>query len=216
MKSTASFPSVLVFGPQTELPCRESLSELRQVLLENPRLAGLRKAVKNLPAFWQSLVDFDPSLSNVPGAEYLGDLQQWMVDGIFPHHHHSLPNLYSLPVTILLQIIQYVRYLSRLEVNDPHRFVLEGLKAGGIQGFCAGFLTAVAVSCASNEEDVVAVGAVCLRLAVCVGAYVDHDGCFAEPPNKTACLAVRWKAGESREEEVVGLIHTYPHVKTLI
>src|SRR5436190_3372991 len=185
MKSTAVFPSLLVFGPQTKFPSLKVLAELRQVLIENPRLTDLQKTVKNLPRFWETLTEFDPSLSHVPGAKYLSDLQRWIVDGVFQHDLDNLPNVYTLPITILLQITLYVRYLSRLEVKDPHRFVLNGLKTGGIQGFCVGFLTAIAVACSESEEDIVTIGAVILRLVVCIGAYVDQDGCFADPPNKT-------------------------------
>ena len=212
MGSTAVFPSLLVFGSQTNSPSPEVLAELRQVLIENSKLAGLRKAVNDLPKFWESLTEFDPSLSNVPGAKYLNDLQRWIQDGISPYHPEIVPNVYALPVTVVLQITLYVRYLSRLEVNDPHHLVLERLKAGGIQGFCVGFLSAIAVACSENVEGIAAIGAVCLRLAVCVGAYVDQDGYFAEPPNQTACLAVRWKPESFEEHDLVNLVQSYPDV----
>lgn len=106
MKPLAVVPSLLVFGPQTELPSLEVLAELRQELVKNPRLSSLQDAVKNLPRFWQTLTNFDPSLSRVPGAKYLDDLQRWIVDGdAFPHHLGDAPNVYSLPVTLILQII---------------------------------------------------------------------------------------------------------------
>ena len=214
MKPSAVIPSLLVFGPQTELPSQEVLAELRQELIENPRLFSLQDAVKNLPRFWQTLTDFDPSLSHIPGAKYLGDLQRWIVDGgAFPHHPGNTPNIYALPVTLILQIIQYVRYLNRLGEKDPHRLVLEGLQAGGIQGFCVGFLSAIAVSSSESEADIAAVAAVSLRLAVCIGAYVDQDGSFAEQPNQTACVAIRWRSGDVNKKEVVDLIRTYPDVR---
>ena len=215
MKSSAVIPSLIVFGPQTELPTQEVLAELRQELIKNPRLSSLQDAVKNLPRFWLTLTDFDPSLSYVPGAKYLGDLQRWIVDGCaFPHHLSNTPNVYALPVTLILQITQYVRYLSRLGAKDPHRLVLEGLQAGGIQGFCVGFLSAIAVSSSESEADIAAVAAVSLRLAVCIGAYVDQDGSFAEQPNQTACVAIRWRSDDIHEkEEVIDLIRTYPDVR---
>ena len=214
MASTAAFPSLLVFGPQTKLPSAEVLAELRKVLVENPQLAGLCEAVKGLPTLWQKLTESDPKLRHVPGAEYLGDLQRWIEHGVFPYPVDGPPppNVYALPVTILLQIALYIRYLNRLGGRESHRLVLEGLKAGGIQGFCIGFLTAIAVACAKTVEDIAALGAVSLRLALCVGAYVDQDGCFAEPPNKTACVAVRWRYGELENEGIATIIQAYPDV----
>lgn len=214
MKSLATIPSLLVFGPQTDLPSQEILAELRQELIENPRLSSLRDAVKNLPGFWQTLIDFDPSLSHVPGLNYLGDLQRWIVDGgAFPHHLSNLPNVYALPVTVILQITQYVRYLDRLGEKDPHRLVLKGLQAGGIQGFCVGFLSAIAVSGSENEVEIAAAAAISFRLAVCVGAYVDQDGAFSEQPNQTACVAIRWRSDDVNEKEVTDVVRTYPDVR---
>ena len=206
---------MLVFGPLAEFPSQDVLAELRQELMRNPQLSSLQSAVKNLPKFWQTLIDSDPSLSHVPGAAYLGDLRRWIVDGgHLPHHLGKIPNVYSLPVTVLLQITQYLRYLSWIGVDNAHSSVLEGLKSGGVQGFCAGFLSAIAVSTSDKEEDIGTVAASSLRLAVSIGAYVDQDGLFAEPPNETACAAIRWRDNDvSKRDELDDLIRTYPDVR---
>ena len=215
MLSSAVIPSLLVFGPLTEFPSQDILAELRQELIKNPRLSSFQSAVKNLPKFWQTLTDSDLSLSRVPGAEYLGDLRGWIVDGgLFPHHLGQLPNVYALPVTVILQIIQYFRYLSWLGVEDAHDLVLEGVQSGGIQGFCAGFLSAIAVSASKKETDIGAVAATSLHLAVSIGAYVDRDGVFAEPPNETVCAVIRWRGNNvSKKDKLSDLLRTYPDVR---
>lgn len=215
MTPSAVIPSLLVFGPLAEFPSQDVLAELRQELIKNPRLASFQSAAKNLPGFWQTLTDSDESLSRVPGAEYLGDLRRWIVDGgHFPHHLGKIPNVYALPVTVILQITQYFRYLSWLGVDDAHGSVLEGLESGGVQGFCVGFLSAIAVSSSEREADIGAIAAISLRLAVSIGAYVDQDGVFAEPPNETACAAIRWRDDDvSKRDELNDLIRTYPDVR---
>ena len=215
MNSSAVIPSLLVFGPLTEFPSQDVLAQLRRELIENPRLSSFQSAVKNLPRFWQTLIDSDPSLSRVPGAEYLGDLGRWIEDGgLFPHHLGRIPNVYALPVTVILQITQYFRYLSWLGVDDAHGLVLEGLESGGIQGFCVGFLSAISVSSSEKEADIGVVATISLRLAVSIGAYVDQDGVFAEPPNETACAAVRWRGDDvSKRDELTDLVRTYPDVR---
>jgi hypothetical protein len=213
MGSTAIFPSLLVFGSQTNPPSPAVLAELRHVLVDNPKLAGLRKAVDDLPEFWQSLTKFDPNLSIVPGAKYLGDLERWIDDRVPAVNTETLPNIYSLPLSVLLQIALYIRYINGLEVNNPHCFVLERIKAGGIQGFCIGFLTAIVVACSETEEDIAAIGAICLRLALCAGAYVDRDGYYSEPPNQTTCIAVRWQPGSFEREDLVNLVQNYTGVR---
>ena len=215
MISSAVIPSLLVFGPLTEFPSQDTLAELRQELIRNPRLSGFQNAVNNLPKFWQTLTDSDPGLRCVPGAEYLEDLRGWVVDGgLFPHHLGQIPNVYALPVTVIVQIIQYFRYLSWLGVEHAHDLVLEGVQSGGIQGFCAGFLSAIAVSSSKKETDIGAVAAISLHLAVSIGAYVDQDGVFAEPPNETACAVIRWRGDNvSKKDELNDLIRTYPDVR---
>ena len=190
----------------------EVLAELRQVLVENPRLAGLREAIKGLPTIWQGLTESDPMLKDLPGAKHLSDLQRWIEEGVFSFSSYSLPKMFALPVTVLLQIAQYVRYLHQLRGGEEQSQVLKGLKNGGIQGFCIGFLTAITIACSETEEDIAALGAINLRLAFCVGAYVDHDGSFAKPPNETACIAVRWRGGELEHEDLVASIQSYPDV----
>jgi hypothetical protein len=213
MKQRAVIPSLLVFGPGTELPSQEVLDELRLELTENPQLSSLREAAKDLPRFWQKLTDFDPSLDHIPGAKYLSDFQRWVVDGSpSPLSLSDTPYIYELPVTLILQITQYIRYLNLLEGQNPHSLVLEGLRTGGIQGFCIGFLSAIAVSSSESVEQIAAAAAVGLRLAVCIGAYVDGNSIFAEPPDRTASVTIRWR-NEGEKEGVIGLIRTQPDVR---
>lgn len=204
MSAHHGLPSLLVFGPQTELSFEEILSDLRLEIVSNPHLSALRDGVADLPRFWHNLVSSDPSLSSVPGAKHLTQLAQWVANGgPFPHGGEpgaGPPNHYSLAVTVLLQISQYARYLGHLSGGkggeDAHRSVLGAVgAAGGIQGFCVGFLSAVAAATAKNEADLGAAATVALRLAVCIGAHVDRDGIFAQEPIQTSCVAVRWKEG---------------------
>lgn len=214
MGSLPALPSLLVFGPQTELPSQEVLAGLRQELTQNPALSSLKLAVKDLLRFWHTLTNFDPDLCQVPGARYLSDFQHWILDGgDFPHHLTINPNVFSLPVTVFLQITRYIRYIAGLGLKDPHRHILGGLLDGGAHGFCVGLLSALAVSSSQTEADIAAVAGTSLRVAVCIGAYVDKDGRFGELPDQKACLAVRWRDDNAKgKDEVIALIRTYQDV----
>lgn len=214
MASLPALPSLLVFGPQTELPSQEVLAGLRQELTQNPSLLSLKVAVKDLLRFWHTLTDFDPELCQVPGAKYLSDFQHWILDGgAFPHHLTGNPNVYALSVTVVLQITQYIRYISGLGLKDPHRHILDGLVDGGAHGFCVGLLSALAVSSSQTEADIAAVAGTSVRLAVCIGAYVDKDGRFGELPDQKACVDVRWRDDNADgKDEVIALIRTYQDV----
>lgn len=219
-------PSLLVFGPHTDFPSEEVLSDLRHELVSNPYLSALRDGVANLPRFWDGLIASDPSLRPVPGAEHLARLARWVADGgpfprgsQIPHRDERAPNHYALAVTVLLHIAQYVRYLGHLgggrQGESAHRSILDSIRSGGgIQGFCVGFFSAVAVAGAKDEASLGATAAVALRLAVCVGAHVDRDGFFAQEPNRARCVAVRWRESVVAEKaELDKLIRSYPQVR---
>ncbi|CZR52558.1 related to polyketide synthase [Phialocephala subalpina] len=211
MKSPTVLPSLLLFGPQTQLPSLEVLAELREALLQSPQLAILRQGVADLPSLWSRLTRFDEDLTRVPGARYLDDLNKWIDDGgDFPHHQSRAPNVFALPVTVLLQIAQYIRYLEQIPVQDAHLHVLRGLEPGGVQGFCVGFLTAIAVGSSTTEEEIALNGVSSLLLAVVAGAYVDLDGSFSDSPEETRCFALRWKSSEFRQADVEDLILQHP------
>lgn len=206
-------PSLLVFGPQTEFPPESSLQAARQDLIRSPHLVALRQALVNLPEYWRSLIKFDPSLQRVPGDEYIDHLRQWAEHGgPFPHHDGHVPNHYALAVTILLQIIQYVRFLEHLR-SGSHSKVLESVRTGGIQGFCVGFLSALAVATAQNEADIGASAAIALRLAVFIGAYVDRDGEYSPAATRYATVAVRLREDNAQDKNALNsIIQSIPHV----
>lgn len=213
MASTSTLPSLLIFGPQTGFPSEHCLTGLREDLISSPHLSSLHEAVIGLPKLWERLIESDPDLRHVPGGQYLSDLRRWMEDGgPFPHRHHDAPNIYSLPVTILLQISQYIRYLNQLG-NESHSQVLKSVQDAGIQGFCVGFLSAIAVATSDSEVQIAPLASVAIRLAVCIGAYVDKDGIFSQEPQRFSCVAVRWREHNlSEKEEIFATIYSYPEV----
>jgi 3-oxoacyl-(acyl-carrier-protein) synthase/malonyl CoA-acyl carrier protein transacylase len=208
-----SLPSLLVFGPHTEFPEEKVFDDFRQRFNNTPRLAALRDAVYELPQFWQRLVDFDPSLSHIPGVEYLSQLKQWLKDGgSLAHRHSKAPNHYGLAVTFLLHIIQYSRYLDQLG-KDSHSKILDSVKVGGIQGHCVGLLSAAAVATANSDADLGVSAAIGLRLAVCIGAYVDQDSTYSPVPKEYMAVAVRWREVNSDDKTVITkIIDSIPDV----
>ncbi|KAI0408576.1 BcPKS19, polyketide synthase [Xylaria palmicola] len=211
MVSFKGLPSLLVFGPQNGFPSEEALEDLRQELISNPQLSALTKAVTELPQLWNALIDFDEDLSELPGADYLSQLSQWVVEGgSLPHRQGSPPNLYALAVTVLLQISQYARYLRDFGAG-AHYQLLESVKIAGIQGFCVGLISAIIVATSKTEADIGPAAAVGLRLAVCVGAYVDLDTLRLRGARGTSCVAVRWRDCDDCERNNVDMIlKSYP------
>lgn len=215
MDCSAALPTLLVFGAHSDLPSEEVLQALRQDLVETPELAILRDAVEGLPQFWDRVVELDPELQQVPSAAYIECLKQWIVNGRpLNDCRNRTSNLFTLPVTFLLQITQHVRYLSHLG-NDSQQRLLDNVQASGIQGFCIGFLTAVVVACSTQSKDVASFAASGLRLAMCIGAYVDLDQVCSGTFLEARCIAVRWQTGRTDiEAATVRLVESYPQVRS--
>ncbi len=208
-----SRPSLVIFGPQTSWPNSHYLSQLRAVLLLEPRLKTFLAAIKELPDLWRALVKNDSRLENtIPGLEHLQGLWEWIDYGTSPVKYGGVPpNILSMPFTIILQITQYFHYLSGTGCELLHAQVLENAKIGGVQGFCTGILTTIAVACSKDEEDVNRLGAVAMRLAVCVGAYVDMDDLSADESFESVSLAIRWRS-EDGLDRVLETLKSYPNV----
>ena len=188
-------PSLLCFGPQIQTLDAEYLSQVREVLVLEPRLRVFVTAIETLPDLWKLLVEKNSRLQGTSGFDSINQLLRW-IEGKGIHLHQGGQNTLTLPLTIIVQLTQYFYYLDN-DVDYPsQRAVLESVARRGIQGFCAGLLTAVAVACSQNEDDVNRFGAVALRLAFCIGAYVDLDSISNI---KTASLAVRWRSQMGRE-----------------
>ncbi|KAJ2983506.1 hypothetical protein NUW58_g6237 [Xylaria curta] len=193
MTSSQTLPALLVFGPQNGFPSEEILEDLRQELVSNPRLSALTKAVAELPQLWSDLIDFDNNLLELPGADYLGELWQWVkAGGPFPHYQDRPPNFYALAVTVLLQITQYARYLRHLG-DGSHGQLLESVNRAGVQGFCVGLISAIVVASSKTEADIGLAAAAGIRLVICIGAYVDLDATRSQDAGGTSCVAIRWK-----------------------
>lgn len=86
-----------------------------------------------------------------------------------------LPNIVLTPLVVLAQLAQYAQYVEVAHVDAglgcdrwnpqlPHSETL---------GFCTGSLSALTVSSASNKADFQTFGAVAVRLAALIDAFVD-------------------------------------------
>ncbi len=194
-----ALPYLLVFGSQTTLPSKQYLNQLRAFILLDRRLYPLLSAIRQLPNLWKALVTFDARLEQISGPSSLDALQLWIERGEPIPNTGVPPNVLATPLTIIVHLIQYLHYLDSNDVGATHSALLGSTQFGGIQGCCTGLLSAIAVACSKSEKDVVEYATKALRLAVCIGAYVDLDKVITIPPKESTCLAVRWKLEAGRD-----------------
>lgn len=206
-------PALVVCGPQTSFPSTEYLSRIQQILLTDPRLNGFLDAINDLPKVWQNLVDHDPQLSKVPGIECVAAISQLIEQGEIPRFSKKQLSVLLTPLTVVFQIVEYIHFLGSNADGITHSLILKSASSGGIQGFCTGILAASALAFSKDIEDINLWGPVALRLAVCIGAFADLAGPFADPPIETTCVRVRWR-NEDAKYHIAEILEKCPSVST--
>lgn len=194
-------PSLVAFGAIAPWPASDRLDQLRDALLYQNSLKPILSAIQELPMLWKTLSGQDPSLQNTTGKAAADQLAQWTT-GVGPAQVlDDKGNVTRMPLTTIAHIVQYFNYLRQRDEPLGHESVLKSVGlGGGIQGFCIGLLSALAVASGKTEDDVGKFAAISVRLAFCVGAYVDLDQHRNSGGSKASTFAVRWKTPTTLED----------------
>jgi hypothetical protein len=204
-----TLPSAILFGPQTKLPTLHHLQRQRDILRSDSQLKVLLETIQSLPSLWNLLLSHEPRFSRIQGHDLVSHLTGWLGEepapSVTPSH-----NIICTPLTVITQVLDYVQYLRDNESNFNHSQLLGGLSLAGIQGFCTGFLSAAAIACSENVQDIAKYASVVVKLALVIGAYVDLD---AELNNLDAvCVVVKDKSKQSNENKLSRHLETFPGV----
>lgn len=203
-------PHLILCGPQNNSFSQEQLLNLHHVLASHHTIyTSLELAVDCVPSLLERVRRTDPTLILGQSTVINGPLIQWLSSGRLNERSDTLSNTASLPLTVCLQIAQYLQSLKSKGVSsNDYRHVLQDLQQHGAQGFCAGFLTAAAIAFSENEKQLAENVATSVRLAACIGAYVDDNS--ASGP--ATVLSARWKQGGSSLSELNSVLNHYPGV----
>ena len=186
----------MLFGPQGTIT-REMLLDMRNVLQSNTALKYLSTAILELPALWITAVVHNcPSLGRLSCKTSLDELVRFFSGAQEPDllmRSKSLPtnNIVMTTLTVVAHIIEFWK-LTHFRLHDEGGVDRSQLaeNISDVQGLCTGFLSAVCVSCACNEDEFQSLSVKAIRLAMCIGAWVDLD---AYHHNISSAMAVRWK-----------------------
>ncbi len=196
----------VLFGPQGALTSK-SLLELRTLLQENSDLEFLLSTIFELSSLWPAILEVCPGLNIVPAKERLTELSCFFQGGPALTFLKPTNNILLCPLTVITQIVDFWKLTHVFEFPSPLESQLRD-----VQGFCLGFLTAVAVSCSRNETQFKILASKAVRLAVCMGALVDLDalgtlGC-------ASAIAVRWKSN-AHFQHLEHTMKLYPSVSDI-
>jgi len=189
--------TLLLFGPQTARIVPSRLSELRNTIIANPKLAFLKDIIKNLPDLWKNTI-----LTNCSQLERLtlaGEQIQELVGFFDTGATDALPiktpyELLLVPLTVISQIVEYIS----LDDKSP------------VQGFCVGFLAAAAVASSHDNAELERYTATAVRLALCIGAVIDLDE-SERSGNRSSTWSVRYSPG-GEEEHFRRTLSSFPEV----
>lgn len=165
--------SAAFFCPQNRPPKAPYLEEIRQYLRSHPILSEFADAVLHLPDAWNVFARTNAGIAALhQGPTYTAYFRDWLQNGdenSTARIMDTMSGIIALPLLTILQIVQYFQYLEARGLT--HAEFLRETSAGGLQGFCGGLLPVMAIAPSSNEEEVVRNSAVCLRIALGIGAY---------------------------------------------
>jgi hypothetical protein len=162
----------------------------------------------------------------------------------------TLPNVLLAPLTVIIHITQYSQYLDGLILDrglvgadagaDGHVYIRQAFAsahtpdtdtdivlgtASQFQGLCIGTLSASAMQSSTTRAEIGQNAAAAVRLAMCIGAYVDSERALAMTGSKSDCLnsgldsvsgmvcfIARW-GEESGRENLEAILRRYREVR---
>ena len=163
--------SAVIFGLRIKAPTEEYLRQLQHHLQTDPRLKALIPVVQSFPEILSNLSRDRPSVRHLSQAVSETEiLVEWITTGCSTRIIDANSGIVILPLLSLIQITQYSHFL-RMH-NLKHAELIDHLQhCGGIQGYCGGLPTAIAVASSVSDDDIITNVTVALRLAFVIGVY---------------------------------------------
>lgn len=188
-----SAPSTAFFCPVPRLVDAAYLTEIRRQFTAKPFLKPLIGAIKETPAIWDLLARDKRAqhvASGARGDKFAKGLTKWMTEGETGLIASQPSTVVSFPLLFLTGLSQWCSYLDLS--GQTHSEAIKGLAAGGIQGYCGGMLSTVAVASASNEEELGRNAENMYRVAFLLGVFMS-EGEDGPPEHAPDMMIVRLK-----------------------
>lgn len=196
-RNSAGAEGLLLFGPQLPRLVHSRMSDVRTTILEHSHLRFLAPIINELPSIWnEAIVPSCPRLASHSGEQQLRHLVTFLETGTVPPLSKRANNIILAPLTVIAQIVEYIRLGRR----------------GPVQGFCIGFLAAAAVACARTKKDLEQSVGTAIRLAVCIGAIIDmEEEVETEPQASYSSYSVQWKS-RFEKQQLDATLDSFPQV----
>ena len=189
--------TVLLFGPQNLSFQEQSSRHLRSTIRRHWDNGWMRATIDELPRYVKLLLQKIRKLQPNPALELLQRIPEWLDSETALTLPERLPNIVLAPLVVLAQLAQYTQYVEVAHVDAGlgcDRWSPQ-LRRSETLGFCTGFLSALTVSSASKKADFQTFGAVAVRLAALIGAFVDDEDVDGRVTRSTS-LSAAWNTPE--------------------
>lgn len=204
---------MILFGPQKILPSIKRFQYIQHYLAYDHTLNEILEELSTITIsqILPTLVEACPALDCVSSQRSLMRLETFARTGCLTVEHEDAVNSILMPITIVDQMVAFLQSSSQEGTLGLNFLSLPSIVRPDIQGFCTGFLTAVAFSCSKEKQDLAVYAASALHLAVCIGDVVDanpHCGSFA---NFTKCTP------ECSSIDILSsILKSYPEVRCVL
>jgi hypothetical protein len=187
----------VLFGPKCP-ETERSVLHIRRYLSSHGNTGWLEDAIQGLSSVWHDVKRIWPAAERIPGEEQLKQLSLFLRGGAILPDMSDLMNFLLVPITVLRHLVEF----HELKGTKNH------YEINNIQGFCVGYLSAVAACWETDHIEFPKVVATMLRMAVCIGAVVDLDELEKQ---RATSMAVRWKTSADCNL-LTALLGRYPGV----
>ena len=203
--------SGLIFGLRIKPADSQYLEKIWRYINSHDKLRVLKSVVGSFSEILANLSEERTDVRSL--TEAVNDtkqLQDWMSTGSASHILEATSGIVILP---LLSLIQVTQYFNLLHVYDlRHRTFIQHLKKfGGIQGYCGGLPTAIAVAGSADDDDIVPNVAMVLRLAFVIGVFGEIGDNRAVSGPTMIVLRLKYRGqGEEIVAKFPGVSHKCP------
>lgn len=183
--------SAAFFCPQSRAVSEDYLTRLQFFLSENHLGRTLLDEVGDLHTAWEIFAKARNDIEELSeGSRYVDMLQDWARHGVSAPIAEARSAIVSLPLLVILQIGQYLRYLESHSLSHLE-FLAEVHDVGGLQRYCGGLPSAIAIACASSETELVKNAAKAIRVVLGIGAYATVADEKKDPGPTTLAVRIR-------------------------
>ncbi|KAG0646230.1 polyketide synthase [Hyphodiscus hymeniophilus] len=200
-------PTLLLFGSQALNLDQDAFLQIRSTVLESPDHRWILDTIAEFPEYFESISNAFPKFSTGSRRQLLEDFNIWFKTGNISKIPFTFPNTVLTPLVVIAQLTEYAKYVETYQ-QPGNNHNAQSVPATETLGLCTGLLSAMAVSCSKDKEELRKYGAVALRLGMLIGMVVDtQDETTAMGEAKS--FAIVWNSVEAGED-AIRIIKSFP------